>query len=269
MGDKMSPFLFAPVLLFTSEVLYYYWRIIIGRWKMRLFKPNVAKMLAKKDLQGLVEALGDEDPKVVWEADKALGDLGDPKASDLLMEALKKPNARLGAIRALGYTSDRRCLEQMIATLHDPDPDIRQAAAFALPMLFYPVERLVEPLAEALKDADHNVRWEAATGLAMMKDARGIDYLVELLQDRSGGYKADAIKALGKYGGSKAVTPLMAIICSDELYDKYDAAEALGQIKDPASIDLLRAAIKDPRQSVRMAAANALEAISGEHHFVL
>ncbi|MCJ7722628.1 MAG: HEAT repeat domain-containing protein, partial [Anaerolineales bacterium] len=214
---------------------------------MRLFKPNIPKMVAKKDLRGLVEALGDEDPKIVWDAASALGDLKDPRAGDLLLEALGKPASRLGAIRALGFTSNLRALEPLIAALQDNDANVRRSAAFALPML--PDPRVVEPLAAALEDADHDVRWEAGSGLAMLKDPRGIDYLIGLLhQHGMVGYEAaQAAKVLGKCGGARAVEALLAAIHDKDTLVRTAASEALGELKDPGSIEPLRAAIKDPR----------------------
>lgn len=242
---------------------------------MRLFKPNIPKMLAKKDLRGLVEALGDKDPKIVWDAALALGDLKDPRAGDLLLEALGKPASRLGAIRALGFTSNLRALEPLIAALQDNDANVRRSAAFVLPML--PDPRVVEPLAAALEDADHDVRWGAASGLAMLKDPRGIDLLIGLLRGHHGygigmtwGYEAaQAAKVLGTCGGARAVEALLAAIHDKDTLVREAASEALGELKDPGSIEPLRAAIKDPRRDVRFAAASALEAITGERHFVL
>jgi HEAT repeat protein len=238
---------------------------------MRLFKPNIPKMLARKDLRGLVQALGDEESQIVWEAASALGDLNDPHAGELLMEAVRQPSARVGALLALGFTGNLQGLTPLTAALHDSDARVRRAAAFALPMLPLVHDSLaVEPLAGALKDVDHNVRLEAATSLAMMKDARGIDYLIELVRDPHGrGMRNDAARALGKYGGARAVEALLAAIHDQDILVREAATEALGKLKDPSSIEPLRAALKDSRLEVRMAASEALEAITGERHFVL
>jgi HEAT repeat protein len=229
-------------------------------------------MLAKKDLRGLVEALGDEDPQIVWQAASALGNLRDPQVGDLLLEALKKPALRCGAIRALGCTGNMRYLEPLIAALHDNDFSVRHTAAFALSIL--PDPRVAEPLATALNDANDLVRCQAATGLAMLKDPRGSDCLVELLKESHWGARdmdviGLAIDALVKFGGSPAVKPLLAAIYDKDSFVRGAAAEVLGKIKDPSAIEPLRAALKDPRQDVRISVANALEAITGERHFVL
>ena len=238
---------------------------------MRLFKPNVQKLLARKDLRGLVQALGDEESQIVWDAAAALGDLNDPRAGELLMEAVRQPATRVGALLALGFTSNLQGLTPLTAALHDSDARVRRAAAFALPMMpLLHDSLLIEPLAGVLKDVDHNVRLEAATSLAMLKDARGIDYLIELVSDPQGkGMRDEAARALGKYGGAHAVEALLAAIHDQEIFVREAATQALGKLKEPGSIEPLRAALKDSRLEVRLAASEALEAITGERHFVL
>jgi HEAT repeat protein len=232
---------------------------------MRLFKPNVPKMLAKKDLHGLIEALGDEDPNIVDEAATALSKLGDARTGDLLLEALEKPASRVGAIIALGLTHNLRAMVPIVLALKDKDVKVRWAAAFAVPMMPHPF--VIEPLAAALHDVDQNVRFEAATSLEMMHDPRGVDYMIKLLEKRDI-LRSDAAKFLGEHGGTRAVESLLAAIHDTDFMLRMAASEALGKLKDPASIEPLRAAIKDANQDVRLAAADALEAITGEHHFV-
>jgi len=54
---------------------------------MRLFKPNVQKMLEKKDVRGLIKALGGSDDDVRQTASEALVEIGAP-AVDLLIDRL-------------------------------------------------------------------------------------------------------------------------------------------------------------------------------------
>jgi HEAT repeat protein len=66
--------------------------------------PNVQKLSAKRDVQGLIKALGyEKDEQIRHAAALALGQIGDPRA-----------------------------LEPLIAASHDSDPDVRQAAVEAL-----------------------------------------------------------------------------------------------------------------------------------------
>lgn len=55
-----------------------------------LFKPNVEKLEAKRDVEGLIKALNyKKDLKVRWEAAVALGEIKDKKAVEPLFQALK------------------------------------------------------------------------------------------------------------------------------------------------------------------------------------
>lgn len=237
---------------------------------MRLFKPDVPKMLAKKDVHGLVEALGDADAKIVWEAASALGELRHPQAGDLLLKAVEVPASRKGALRALGFISEARALPILVEALHDKDANIRQSAAFSLPMMPNPKHPdVLDALVKALKDTDQNVRWEAATGLALLKDAHGFDFLIDLLKHGRASWNIDAAKALGDYGDARATEALMAALCGDDRILSEFASKALGKIKDPEAVKPLEAALKDTRFHVRYGAADALEAITGKSHFVL
>ena len=237
---------------------------------MGLIKPDISKMLAKKDLDGLVKALGDSDPKIVWDAAIALGKLKHPQAGDEILKVVENPKSRKGALRALGFISEGRALPYLIEALKDSDANIRQSAAFSLPMMPNPKMPVVlNALIGALKDADQNVRWEAATGLAMLKDKHGFDYLIDTLKHGHSAWKVSAARALGDYGDAQATSALIYALNGDDSFLSMAAAEALGKIKDPNAVEPLRIALKDKRQNVRLNANTALEAITGETHFVL
>jgi HEAT repeat protein len=44
---------------------------------MRFFKPNIKKMLKRKDIDGLLKAVEDNDNKIISAAIKAIGQIGD------------------------------------------------------------------------------------------------------------------------------------------------------------------------------------------------
>jgi HEAT repeat protein len=51
-----------------------------------LFRQNIDKLKAKKDVDGSIKALGDSDRFVRWRAAEALGEIGDPRAVEVLSE---------------------------------------------------------------------------------------------------------------------------------------------------------------------------------------
>jgi HEAT repeat protein len=116
--------------------------------------PNVEKMRQKKDVKGLIKALGDEkDSDVRGNAAQALGTIGDARAVEPLI------------IRALG----------------DSDYRVRWNAAEAIGTIGD--ARAVEPLIRALGDSDWRVLWNAARALGKIGDPRAVEPLILLLRD--------------------------------------------------------------------------------------
>ena len=69
---------------------------------IELFKPNVEKMSAQKNIKGLIKALNHQkDAEVRQHAARALGEIGDVRAVEPLIAALKDPDkyVRLDAVR--------------------------------------------------------------------------------------------------------------------------------------------------------------------------
>ena len=100
---------------------------------------NVTVLKLRKDVDGLVKALGSE----------------------------KDHDAREAAAEALGEIGDSRVVEPLVAALGDTDDDVREAAAEALGKIGDP--RAVDPLTAALNDPDHDVRKEAEKALAKLR----------------------------------------------------------------------------------------------------
>ena len=68
---------------------------------------------------------------------KALAQIGDPRAVEPLVTALKVeyPTLRAGAAGALGQIGDPRAIEPLVATLQDPEEAVRDASTKALELL--------------------------------------------------------------------------------------------------------------------------------------
>lgn len=101
---------------------------------MRLFKPNIRKLKAKKDIKGLIKALGHSDRSVQWEAVRALGEIGDERAVEGLIKALddSKWMLRKAAVEELGKIGDPRAFDALSELVHDESRDVREAARDAL-----------------------------------------------------------------------------------------------------------------------------------------
>jgi len=84
-----------------------------------LFKPNVEKLKAKKNINGLIKALNfKKDSHVRYEAANALGELGERRALDPLIVLLKeKGSIKIYAVEALGNIEDVKVVDPLIRAM--------------------------------------------------------------------------------------------------------------------------------------------------------
>ena len=117
--------------------------------------PDVAKLAAKGDLEGLLEALTNR----------------------------REWRARQDAAEAFGQLSDTRAVEPLVAALKDDVSGVQRAAAIALGSMADP--RAVEPIAVLLKSRAADVRAAAADALGRLGDTRSVGPLISVLKDES------------------------------------------------------------------------------------
>ncbi|MEX2720691.1 MAG: HEAT repeat domain-containing protein, partial [Candidatus Wukongarchaeota archaeon] len=218
-----------------------------------LFKPNVEKMKAKKDVKGLIKALKyKRDQDVRRYAALTLGEIGDAKAVEPLIQALKEENKGIrwnavGALDKLGWK---------------PEDDIEKALYLIAKEEWDKLVRLgepaVEPLIQALKDKDINVRRGAAETLGKIGDARAVEPLTQSLKDGDKDVRRNSTRALGKIG-EPAVEPLMMALKDKDVDVRKRAAETLGEIGDARAVEPLTQALKDEDGDVRWNAVGALD----------
>jgi HEAT repeat protein len=125
-----------------------------------------------------------DDPRIRQYLSMVLGNLGDKRATPLLMDALqdRAPETRIYAALALGRLRDPAAVPPLLKTFSEDERDVRKAAAYALGELGDP--RAVPALVAALQDPIADVRYNAAIALARFGDTRAIGVLREML-DRS------------------------------------------------------------------------------------
>lgn len=122
-------------------------------------KPNVEKLAAKKDVEGLIKALGYKNDDVREKAAVALIEIGKPTVVPLT-EAKKDVE---GLIDALGYKKDSVKAEHAV---------VREQAAEALGEIG--AKRAVKPLIQALHDKAWGVQYCAINALGNIGDRRAI-----------------------------------------------------------------------------------------------
>jgi HEAT repeat protein len=160
------------------------------------------------------------------EAALALGHLGDavvPPLRDLLADA--DPDRRWWAVRALAAAGTQTARELLVATLDDPNRDVRACAAQGLGELR--AEEAVAGLVRRLADSSPLVCRVAADGLARI--------------------------------GPPAVPALIAALQAETTLTRAGAARALSFIQPQEAVPALCAALDDPSAIVTHYAEEALE----------
>ncbi|AEG18935.1 HEAT repeat domain-containing protein [Methanobacterium paludis] len=242
------------------------------------FEPDIDDMREKKDVNGLIKALKNDDLLIRKNASIALKKVGDERAVEPLIKSLRYEKwqdeyiilstVRENSAEAIGIIGDKRAVEPLInALFEDVDENVRWKAAYALGSISDKsavkplIEALndarwvvrghvanalgnigdksaVEPLISALNDEDWHVRKYAAVALGNMGDERAISYLVKALEDEDEDVRSRSIVALGNMGDT-AIEPLINAFEDGNWCVKGKIAEIFGNTNDERSVGLL------------------------------
>ena len=163
-----------------------------------------------QDVEGLIKALDyKDDYEIRSKAAKALGDIGDKKAVEPLIQALRDEyfHVRLEAVKALAKIADERTIKAFISVFEN-EKEVSWVLDSAIEALVKIGKPTVEPLIKALKHKSWSVRWGAVETLGKIKDRGAVDSLIKALKDRKECVRYKAAEALGEMGDVKAYKPL-------------------------------------------------------------
>jgi HEAT repeat protein len=205
-------------------------------------RPDVKKMLQKRDVNGLMKALEYRDQTVQLNAAFALANIGYGPAQEPFIRTLRRadfsveadkakllkglkdakyfvpilknvdPNMRWNATQIL-VTIGSPAVKPLIGALQDPDWSVCGLATVALEKIGTPA---VEPLIETLNDANPNARWAAAVALGEIGDPRAIDPLTNTLQDKNSSVQRVAREALAQIQ-TRAAAKIICTNCGSEM----------------------------------------------------
>ncbi|HVT43210.1 MAG TPA: HEAT repeat domain-containing protein [Thermoanaerobaculia bacterium] len=248
--------------------------------------PDALRRLGKHSIEPLKQLLNDTDAKTRKLAVMTLGYLDDPVIIDLLLPLLRDKDSGVSSMAgvSLGAKQDVRVARAVIPMLADDD----FGKQFGIVLLLEATGSVaVEPLLEAMQDADARIRIGATHALARIKDPRAFDPMMKLLADKEPRVRAAAVTALSQttvdtrdaflamledadpnvrlavvaaIKDPRAVPVLVKYAVGDGNLQRY-AIEALGRIRDPSAIDpLVRQMQTERDQYVREVISNALAA---------
>ncbi len=113
-----------------------------------------------------------------------------------LLGRVNQPTKRANLIRSLGRSRSPLALEKLIASLENPDPEIRRSAALALGDSGQP--KAMQVLIAHMNDPQSDVRDEAARALGMLGDDAVVPHLIAALDDADTELRAAAAESLAR-----------------------------------------------------------------------
>jgi HEAT repeat protein len=207
-----------------------------------------------------------------WLIAETLGNIGDKRAVEPLIEVLQNPlsfDERLSrryTCWALGKLRDARAVGVLIGVLHDriydededyivdePDYETIEAAIGALTLIDDP--KAIEPILQRIFEGDIYYQGSLLTqwGEVALKP------LLDALNSDNEHIRQVAASILGEFGDLRAVEPLIGRLRTDKSDEvRHSAAYALGELEDVRAFDAMLEALNDRYEQTRAYAAMGL-----------
>lgn len=200
--------------------------------------PNVSKMKSRRDVKGLIKALGyNKDLRVCQEAARALGELGDSQAVRPLITALDTRNAdlRLEIVRALGRLGDPQAVGPIINAFK---ASLQTANKLTWRETYTIESTMIDSLAEIGPQA--------------------LQPLTSILGDENSLVREVIVEVLGRIGDPSAVERLAVTLRDGAKWVRNRTVEALAKLNTPRAIELITTALNDSDSGVFETAVRSL-----------
>ncbi|HEX2905936.1 MAG TPA: HEAT repeat domain-containing protein [Phototrophicaceae bacterium] len=229
-----------------------------GDWRIREEAVHFLRDLEHVD--GLIEALGNEDEEVRWSAVEALGFLKNRSATHDLAQLLlrdKSSDVCCAAAEALGSIGDPTAVPILLEATEHEDTAVSQAA-------FEAIEEIGDAAIPALLDALQNEEADVETVMELLgefNDEHEVITITKLTRNENAYVRVAAYDTLEKFE-QDVVPDVVEILLKEWNSDSRElAAAALGIIGGTEAVDGLKEALSDWSWFVQRAAAEALERI--------
>ena len=212
--------------------------MIAGERKMAVFKPNVQKLVASGNIDGLINAARFNDPEIRRSAVTAMGQMRDHRVYHALLNALRDESRaiRIEAIIALGKIRGPSFINSLLWSLNDTDPTVRINAIWALGQIGG--QEVVKPLILSMADSEKQVRIKAVETVISMIDT-AIPELKKAITGRNQLIRQNVINVLGKTNQMDLVPELIHALGDPVTTVRENAIWALGNLGDPRAVPCL------------------------------
>jgi HEAT repeat protein len=179
----------------------------------------------KPGLDQLITALQNENVNGQKDIVKDLVEIGEPSVEPLI-NLLKDEKWRIRYIAAetLGEIGDSKAVEHLIESLNDENNGVRSNSIIALVEIGKPS---VKPLIDTLDNNKWQMKWQAVEALGEIGDKIAINPIIKILNDENPWVRKTAANALGSLGDECAVKPLRTLLDDGDTDVREAAAKAI------------------------------------------
>ncbi len=216
--------------------------------------------------EAIAPLLDDKDPLLVQHAARALLYVARPEAHERAIALLAHADAgvRAEAANTLGQARVRQAVAVLLRGMAaDGEPKVRFACEKAL--AGFEGRTLFLPLLAALRGADARLYASALRVLAMRPIAEACEGVAALIRDADHPYREvlpEAFRLLSRIDPDRYQEVFAAHLSHPTAYVRVKAIESLGQCAKADQFKLLRPALTDRDQGVRIAAFRAIRNIT-------
>ena len=224
---------------------------LLRRWSEQRLVSEASSHRSIRDLWRRTAAL-----KVLFHA-------GHPRALDLLEAAVEESNRDVAtlALALLGESPDPRATEILIRALKAQ----RHPASLVATHLEHSPRQRVDESRALLGDSDAVVRLGGATLLGQYPDVPGLEVeLAALAGDPDARVRKAVVQSLGRTGDAVAAETALRLLDDPVPFVRAHAARALGDLDRSDHATSVARLLGDPEWSVRAAAKYALEAMGAD-----
>ena len=212
---------------------------------MPVFQPNIQKLVATNNVQGLIKATRNLDPEIRRQSVAALGAYKGSNVYTALLKTLRdeERSVRIESIFSLGKLRERSSVKSLEWMLNDRDPVIRMNILWALGQIGG--KDIIRPMIHAMGDADKNVRMRSVDTLSRMVKL-AIPDLTHAMKGNNPLIRRNVINVLGRSKNRDLVPEIIRSLDDPVTSVRENAIWALGEIGDPRAVPLLER-LKNPK----------------------
>ena len=221
----------------------------------------------------IVKALSDRYDSVVIEALKLAAKVKNLIIFETVVEKLKtqKHHIRCEVVKTLGEFGDNKSMNVLIDLLIDKNPQVRSVARETLiqaasakgskaKILKIIEESKVNLIIANLSGSVHD-KVKALKEIEVSKLDFAIPYIEKLLADKYKHVRLEAVKTLGILNKPETM-PLIAKLLRDDFWDvRREAIWALGKFNEKETLEYLETALIDKNKNIRAEAFKVIEAV--------